>query len=667
MSSLLTRMFASLTLSLYLVVGWVGVRVFAPEMTSFEISTAHLSLFSETKINSSKEETLEAPVMAFKDIQYSEKKSLITKRVKVAKELIIVKSAPVQFKYTLVDKNELPFSEPVVLAPVFKNDELVANYTSLFNEIKTEVVAEQKVIEDQVDTKMAAVSEPEFFEYPEEKTTTNKEVVITEENKITEVIKEVVKTEASSTPQQEEVQVEDLFAFDYSKAEHDLKEKTLPTVSMVTTQTEVSKKVLDAGTEKLPGLMTTPITSESKPGVTTQGNQIVSDFIKKPKLDNGVTIQVVGTDLKKTHDEVGFEVRPQDDLSESFFDYNNGDVHIETKLAGSKMTRSVAILKRGFAPTNTDMILEEGASEMTVPLIEEDTFNELIAPYESRGPIGSVLIELDNKTETATLDVPYSQVIKLNENMNIVQGDNFSYQLFVGVKAGNALLSYKTSNGETSSKIIHIHERELTFESNFYENVTNEKISLFEEDILSKEKMPLIISGDQVKQFATDKTAKKINDHTFVTEFNKIQLGSRKYIELNHLEEPIFVGFKENQNLDIPSENFIRNILSKSDKSGLGNRCVIQVNLTRKATRVDIGSESVGASLRTFQQMLDADGKFYDSLGAKSEKIIIVGENQANGTSILDSKINLKITYEDESVQYFGSYCSPNTYLVEQL
>ncbi len=667
MSSLLTRMFASLTLSLYLVVGWVGVRVFTPEMTSFEISTAHLSLFSETKINRSQTETLEAPLMVFKDIQINEKKSFITKRIKLVKENIIVKSSPVQFKYTSVDKNELPFSEPVVLTPVFKTNEITGQYASLFSEIKPEVIAENKVIEDQVDTKMAAVSEPEFFEYPVEKTTTNKEIVKTEENKITEVIKEEVKTEASSTPQQEEVQVEDLFAFDYSKAEHDLKEKTLPTVSMVTTQTEVSKKVLDASTEKLPGSMTNPITSESKPGVTTQGNKIVSDFIKKPKLDNGVTIQIVGTDLKKTQDEVGFEVRPQDDLSESFFDYNNGDVQIETKLAGSKMTRSVAILKRGFAPTNTDMILEEGASEMTVPLIEEETFNELIAPYESRGPIGSVLIELDNKTETATLDVPYSQVIKLNENMNIVQGDNFSYQLFVGVKAGNALLSYKTSHGETSSKIIHIHERELTFESNFYENVTNEKISLFEEDILSKEKMPLIISGDQVKQFATDKTAKKINDHTFVTEFNKIQLGSRKYIELNHLEEPIFVGFKENQNLDIPSENFIRNILSKSEKSGLGNRCVIQVNLTRKATRVDIGSESVGESLRTYQQMLDADGKFYDSLGAKSEKIIIVGENQGNGTSILDSKINLKITYEDESVQYFGSYCSPNTYLVEQL
>jgi hypothetical protein len=660
-------MFASLTLSLYLVVGWVGVRVFAPEMTSLEISTAHLSLFSETKINSSKEETLEAPVMAFKDIQFSEKKSLITKRVKVAKELIIVKSAPVQFKYTLVNKNELPFSEPVVLAPVFKNDELVANYASLFNEIKTEVVAEQKVIEDQVDTRMAAVSEPEFFEYPEEKVEPETKEVKAEEQEISEVIKEEVSLVASSAPQQEEVQVEDLFAFDYSKAEQDLKEKTLPTVSMVTNQNEESKKALDVAPEKQSESFKNPKNSTPKTGVSTQSDKLVSDFIKKPKFQNSVTIQVVGTDLKKTLDEVGFEVRPQDDLSESFFDYNNGVVRIESQLASSKMTRSVAVLKRGFAPTNTEVILEEGASEMTVPLIEEDTFNELIAPYESRGAIGSVLIELDNKTETATLDVPYSQVIKLNEKMNIVQGDSFSYQLFVGVKAGNALLSYKTTNGETSSKIIHIHEHELTFESNFFENVTDEKISLYEEDVLSKEKMPLIISGDQVKQFATDKTAKKINDHTFETEFNKIQLGSRKYVELNHLEESLFVGFKDNLALNIPSENFIRNILNKSEKSGLGNRCVIQVNLDRKASRVDVGSESVGESLRTFQQILDTDGKFYDSLGAKSEKIIIVGENQSNGTTILDSKINIKITYEDDSVQYFGSYCSPNTYLVEQL
>jgi hypothetical protein len=652
-------MFASLTLFLYLVVGWIGVRVFAPEMTSFEITTAHLSVFSETKINSSKVEALQAPLIAFKDIQFSEKKSVISKKVKLVKEVIIAKSAPVQFKYTSVEKNELPFSEPVVLAPVFKNDELVANYASLFNEIKTEVVVEHKVIEDQVDMKMAAVSEPEFFEYPEE----NK----TEENKVSEIIKEEMNPIASSAPQQEEVQVEDLFAFDYSKAEHDLKEKSLPTISMVTTQNEESNKASDFA----PGISNEPFSNpkkaKKKTGVTTQPDKLVSDFIKKPSFQNSVSIQVVGTDLKKNQNEVGFEVRPQDDLGESFFDYNNGDVRIETKLAGSKMTRSIAVLKRGFAPTNTDMILEEGASEMTVPLIEEDTFNELIAPYEARGAIGAVLLELDEKTETATLDVPYSQVIKLNEKMQIVQGDNFTYQLFVGVKVGNSLLSYKTVKGEVTTKIIHIHERELTFESNFFENVANEKISLFEEDVLSKEKMPLIISGEQVKQFATDKTAKKINDHTFVTEFNKIQLGSRKYIELNHLEEPLFVGFKENQNLDIPSENFIRNILSKSEKSGFGNRCLIQLNLTRKATRVDIGSESVGESLKTYHQMLDSDGKFYDSLGAKSEKIIIVGENQASGSTIPDSKINVKITYEDDSVQFVGSYCSPNTYLVEQL
>ena len=85
------------------------------------------------------------------------------------------------------------------------------------------------------------------------------------------------------------------------------------------------------------------------------------------------------------------------------------------------------------------------------------------------------------------------------------------------------------------------------------------------------------------------------------------------------------------------------------------------------ANNVDVASESIGQSLMTSTQMLDSDGKFYDSLSAKTNKIIIVGEGQASSDISLDSKINIKIEYEDGSVQFLNSYCSPNTYLVEQL
>jgi hypothetical protein len=91
------------------------------------------------------------------------------------------------------------------------------------------------------------------------------------------------------------------------------------------------------------------------------------------------------------------------------------------------------------------------------------------------------------------------------------------------------------------------------------------------------------------------------------------------------------------------------------------------VNLNKEAQKVDVAGESVGSSLMTSTQILDADGKFYDSVGPKSRKVIVLGENQGAPDYAQDSKINFKITYQDGTVQYLGSYCSPNTYLVEQL
>jgi hypothetical protein len=65
--------------------------------------------------------------------------------------------------------------------------------------------------------------------------------------------------------------------------------------------------------------------------------------------------------------------------------------------------------------------------------------------------------------------------------------------------------------------------------------------------------------------------------------------------------------------------------------------------------------------------MLDSDGKFYDSFSNKTRKIIIIGEGQGGSEVSPDAKVNIKIQYEDGSVQFLNSYCSPNTYLVEQL
>ena len=678
---MLTRMFAYFTLVMYLVVGGMAVRFMAPEMTTVSFSSQYLNLFSKTSLKSVEAETLVTPELKFAEIKFPvvvKPKVFVAQKKVVAPVLPVVKVVPAKLEVVTVAKNELNFNEPVSLSKIELNHVFPQNLVSLYQDFSHQetLVAE---MEDVVTTKQAAVStpkteedvEPTFFEYEAEEVAATQKPV---EEKTTDNIVEEKIAAAELPVVAEEVAVDDLITFDYSKAQADIKADSMPVVSTVTTQgamPEIAKsspEVTSApkkskSSHMIPEVPTKDVTTQTTP--SEKG--MMAKSLVPTTFPSRVTIHAVSTNLKKSGSEAGFEVRFQDDLSEALQDYNSGSISFDADLAQDKMTRSIAVLKRGFAPTNSDIIIEEGAPETSVPLIEEETFNELLAPFESRGPIGAVLVELDDEAEGATLDVPFSRVIQLDGDLRETDSNDYRYQLFVGVKAGNALLSYKGVAGDVTSKIIHIHEREVTFESNFFESVTNEKIQMVEEDLLSKEKAPLIISSEQVKQFATDKTAKKVNDHTYKMNFNKVLLGSRRYLELNHQDESVFVGVRDNLKVNVPSESFMRYVLSRFEGAKLGNRCLVQVNLTKAASKVDVAAESVGASVMLYTQVLDRDGKFYDNVGDKTEKIIVVGEAQGSSDYSQDAKINLKLSYQDGSVQYVSSYCSPNTYLVEQL
>jgi hypothetical protein len=111
----------------------------------------------------------------------------------------------------------------------------------------------------------------------------------------------------------------------------------------------------------------------------------------------------------------------------------------------------------------------------------------------------------------------------------------------------------------------------------------------------------------------------------------------------------------------------MRYILSNFEDSKLGQRCLVQVNLSKKISSYEVQAESSSSTLQAFHQVLDRDGKFYESVSDKTRKIVILGESHATGETSRDAKINIKIDYQDGSQQFLNSYCSPNTYLVEQL
>jgi hypothetical protein len=700
MSLLLTRMFAYFTLVCYLVVGSMAVRFYLPGTVTINFSSSYLNLLTDSHLTVSSNEELVAPVIKFAEIKIPVEKKVF----KVVAKKIEVKTPEMK---TLA-ANELPFHEPVVLTKVEMKEVLATNMVALYKDFSFEetIVAKNEDVTDKVSTTLAsteATAEPEFFDYaaqpaavPEDK---NIEAVSNETETTlvasTEVenqnVADLMEPKDSVVPQADLAEPEffdypdklnsqtdkaaavapeadktdvtknsdttsnsNIVAFDYSQAKQDITNQVVPTVTSHKPRASVAK----------PTPRPAPIIPDEEEEQPEGKNSIVGP----QTYPVSISILALGSDLKKLEGLKGFEVRFQDDLSEMIEDYGAGEVKYEAELSQPKMTRTVTILKRGYTPVTTEIILEDGApGSVSIPLIEEDILNDLMVPFERRGAVGALLVELDDETNVAKLDVPFGDVIKLNGDFKRTENDDFRYQLFVGVQAGNAMVSYQRGSGEVVSKILHIHESEVTYDANFYEDVVNEKVRLYEENLLAKESSPLIISGDQVKVFPNNTVSKKVNNHTYKMAFGSSNLAGRRYIELNHHSEPVFVGIRDNNNVTVPSENFMSFILSKVEGSKFGNRCLVQINLTKKAEKVDVSSESIGQSLMTSTQMLDNDGKFYDSLSGKTRKIIIIGEGQGSSDVSLDSKINVKISYQDGSVQFLNSYCSPNTYLVEQL
>ncbi len=671
MSIALTRMFAYFTLGLYLIVGAIFIRFTFNQDSNLEIPLTALEFFRPTILNSDRDLSLDVPTLGFRPIEETRKKVIYKKMQLVAS------SSDKSENLVGITSYELFFEESVTLKPIYMKKVELVNVATLYQDFSfTEPVIVEGGLTDEVTTKQASVKdELNFFDYEVQnegkKEQTANNLILNDDQEEKSTIQDDQKKSGVVINQiDEDIKVSDLIAFDYSSAKKDMLNQQIPKVSGVSSHQvggqffSIDNRAIETKKQSLPEKVGKKV-DESKSKI--EKASFVAPLEDSKRYSSLLTIQASGTDLKGTQEIIGFEVRPQDDLNEAISDHNGGIIRIEEALSQETMTRSVSILKRGFAPTNTDLIFEEGSAEVTYPLIDETVFNELLKPYDSMGPQGMVLVELGNAGERTSLDVPYSKVLYLDENMVVTSDKNYVYQLYVGVKAGNALLSYHKKQERIISKIIHIHDHEVTYDSNIYGPELGRSFSLVEEDLLGKEKMPLIVTSENVREFATERTAKKINDHTYKLETHAELLGARRYLELTHHSEPVFVGFKNSSRLVIPSENFMRYVLTKTQSPSVANRCLVQVNLTKEVSKIDVGSESVSQSLELETHFLDSDGKLYDSAGPKTEKVIIIGENQGTAANSQDGKVNLKVSYVDGTVEYLSSYCSPNTYLVEQL
>lgn len=356
-----------------------------------------------------------------------------------------------------------------------------------------------------------------------------------------------------------------------------------------------------------------------------------------------------------------FDIRFHDDIDEMVQDFGTGRIKLSGDLHGQMNIRRGTVFSRGHYPTTLDLVLEDTHADIVIPLLSVEKIEEIGTEYNIPDVGAHMLVELDKETEDVDLglDHKYKAKFFLDKNFNVVDRANsdFYFVFFMGIEPGNTIVKFLDSKSQITSKIVHLSAQEVYYEPNFYADIETDMISMYEEGLMSDCLSILNVNPKEIESWSMVKDAKKESLNTINFENMRYPLGARKYLKLNHLNEPIFVGRWSQEEIAIPTEEYINQILSRFNVRG--GECVVQLNLADQPMDILYNGMSTRGGLNLSMLALDKDGRFYQEPSDQTKRAFIMGEEQGI--------INIQLIYPDNSKRYIQTYCSENTYLVEQL
>lgn len=697
MNHFANRAFSTFSLALYLGLFVLVAKFSFQSSQSISISLPSTALFSPrppqmdwmnamVPLKIEKENLASADnfkIKEIKTIKHAKIELTAAKTIVMKPELIVAKPIETEEKFTwksVTGQKELPVETIKNYLTQVEFSYPSIQYLALYQDfsIKEEVVVAKentrapaetaKPFEDKVSTTLSSNMTVEddlvLYDYQDDevKETSKVESLVVEDSKpVKEVIKSsptniVEKTEFKKENKVEEVAIGDLLTFDYSQAQ-----ASAPKVSAATVPAKEVKKAAPQAAKN--NEYSSALTSDQ---TVDQKEDASEGFVSKGKalpIRSSVVISAASADGKDFTDHKGFDVQFKDDANDFVQDLDNGQVAFDYSLNESVSVRSAKIIARNHVTTHMDFVLEQNSTPELVPLLTEEYFKKL---QFNNAVTGGLLVKVDSSVAEVEIDKSFSKKIYLDSSLVETKSPYFEYIYFANVPAGNVMMNFVTKNKEMR-KILHVVDGELTFEKNIIEEVGQAKIVMYEDNLLSKEKIALNINAEKVTEFTQDPRAEKLSLNTYNLAVGSLSYGSRLYLELAHQSEPIFVGMGDNRKVNIPSEDYIRLILKNFPEGKLNTRCMVQVNLSKKAVEVFHQAEGVEDALMTSSQMVDKDGSFHNSLSGKTEKVFIQGEYQGNSKADPNGVIHIKIKYVDGTSDYLKTFCSPNTYLVEQL
>ena len=269
-------------------------------------------------------------------------------------------------------------------------------------------------------------------------------------------------------------------------------------------------------------------------------------------------------------------------------------------------------------------------------------------------------MELSDSTESVNVDGAYEGLLYFNREMRSVgQSDDYNYLLFVGVEPGSTTIEYIRNGYENLKRVVLIERGVVYYDSNEYLEVGDDVVEINKKGVLGSQEADLNISEEDIAQFNSYERVAQLGSGRYNFGVNVLPSGTRKYVELNHLSSPIYLGRWDAKKVTLPSEQYISSLLDALDLDDLSGTCLIQINFRENVRELSVEGKNGEEYIPVDKIYMDSEGNLSRSISARVAKGFLLSDQ----TGVISARVN----YKNHKSDYFNTYCSPSVYIIEQL
>lgn len=347
--------------------------------------------------------------------------------------------------------------------------------------------------------------------------------------------------------------------------------------------------------------------------------------------------------------------------NDRYEDLSSGIIQVDKAIASEvAMTRGL-LIGNNYVDMNFDLVFTKNReNSLELPMITRESMERFLDKRQFDGDGGYILVELDSLTESVEIDSPYFEKVFLNKRFRVVPDDgDYNFVMFIGVEPGTTSVEFVRNGMEKYQKIVLVEYESIFYEPNIYLENKQQSFELFEKSLFGKGLNPLVVDGDLVEEFLTNKTSQKRGPNNYYFNKSVVPFGMKKYVRFAHMGAPLWISHWNEEKMTIPSENYIAQLLGMLNLDSIENLCLIQIEFPKRV-------ESFNAIGRTGDNFLGGDQIFLSETGELEDYISL---NSIKGFLLGDRNglVNIQVQYEDGTEDLISTVCAPGNYFIEKL